>query len=342
MYRISDSTWTWVSGSEQTQQPGIYGKQGVVNSRNVPGAREYAVGWNVNVSRELWLFGGQGYAYDNNNNGVRGSLFCTAQFQPTNILIIGIKGYLNDVWKGEIIEVECPPQHQYVDDTCVPLIQCSSACILQCDKAINSSSKTSPTPDESCVIEGDLVMNNNIVESNVVTIAGVINVRGDVTVRDQVKVALIPGSTLNVDNCLLLEEGSEIVVILNSIGDGESDGSDGGSSESIILTTYDSSCPELKGKVKVELPSSFDTCREARRPVVEEIVAEGGRTRLELVFVTVSGDSGDCESVRGSEVNLVAIAVTIPIVVVVVVVLIVVFAVPEIRMKVFPFARRRK
>lgn len=61
--------WTWVSGSNALNQPGVYGTQGVASTTNIPGARYGSISW-VDSSDNLWLFGG------NNNTG-----------------------YLNDLWK---------------------------------------------------------------------------------------------------------------------------------------------------------------------------------------------------------------------------------------------------
>ena len=63
-YRISDSTWTWVSGLEFVNQPGHYGYQGVPDINNYPGSRRFAVGGFDSVNKELWLYGGEGYATD--------------------------------------------------------------------------------------------------------------------------------------------------------------------------------------------------------------------------------------------------------------------------------------
>jgi hypothetical protein len=54
------NAWTWVSGSNATNQTGLYGTQGVAASTNLPGGREGAVSW-IDGSGNLWLFGGSGY-----------------------------------------------------------------------------------------------------------------------------------------------------------------------------------------------------------------------------------------------------------------------------------------
>ena len=68
-YRINDSTWTWISGSDSIDQPGVYGEKGNASSENVPGARYGAVGWYDSLRQEFWLFGGFGYT--NSTAGTR-------------------------------------------------------------------------------------------------------------------------------------------------------------------------------------------------------------------------------------------------------------------------------
>jgi hypothetical protein len=51
-----------MSGSNTTDQNGVYGTKGVASASNVPGGRVLAVGWYNPTSQELWLFGGLGYA----------------------------------------------------------------------------------------------------------------------------------------------------------------------------------------------------------------------------------------------------------------------------------------
>ena len=67
-FRLSDSTWTWISGSTTSDQSGVYGEKGEASTENVPGARYSAVGWFDNTKQELWLFGGIGYG----SNGFSG------------------------------------------------------------------------------------------------------------------------------------------------------------------------------------------------------------------------------------------------------------------------------
>jgi len=63
-YGMNDSTWTWISGSDSIDQPGVYGEKGNASSENVPSSRNGAVGWYDSLRQELWLFGGYGYGND--------------------------------------------------------------------------------------------------------------------------------------------------------------------------------------------------------------------------------------------------------------------------------------
>ena len=55
---MNDSTWTWISGSDSTNQPGVYDEQGSPNTSNVPSSRSFASGWCDDLRQEFWVFGG--------------------------------------------------------------------------------------------------------------------------------------------------------------------------------------------------------------------------------------------------------------------------------------------
>lgn len=59
-YDPTVNTWTWVSGSDVSQQPGIYGTESTAAPGNVPGGRDSAVTW-TDAQGNFWLFGGAGY-----------------------------------------------------------------------------------------------------------------------------------------------------------------------------------------------------------------------------------------------------------------------------------------
>lgn len=62
LWRFDPATleWTWISGSDQLDQPASYGAKGVPSSANMPGARYMAVSW-IDAQNKLWLFGGTGF-----------------------------------------------------------------------------------------------------------------------------------------------------------------------------------------------------------------------------------------------------------------------------------------
>lgn len=76
-YNIASGMWTWVSGSNLKNQPGIYGTMGVPSPTNQPGSRENATCWMDNANN-LWVFGGYGYDSASRTGG------------------------LNDLWKYDI------------------------------------------------------------------------------------------------------------------------------------------------------------------------------------------------------------------------------------------------
>jgi PKD repeat protein len=56
-YTISSNEWTWMSGDNIPNQPGVYGIRGVADPANIPGGRWCYTSWKDN-SGNLWLFGG--------------------------------------------------------------------------------------------------------------------------------------------------------------------------------------------------------------------------------------------------------------------------------------------
>jgi hypothetical protein len=74
LWKYSGGEWTWVSGSNTTDQSGKYGTQGVAAAGNVPGARYGGTSWR-DANGNFWFFGGAGYDSAGND------------------------GYLNDLWK---------------------------------------------------------------------------------------------------------------------------------------------------------------------------------------------------------------------------------------------------
>lgn len=80
-FNPTTNEWTWISGANIGNKPGVYGTQGEAAAANVPGARQDAVSW-TDKNCNLWLFGGTGY----DSTGVEGSLNDLWKFDPlTNI-----------------------------------------------------------------------------------------------------------------------------------------------------------------------------------------------------------------------------------------------------------------
>ena len=59
-FNISDSTWTWMSGSNIPNHRGVFDmdKKGVPGVDFMPRARCSTVGWYDDYSKEIWLFSG--------------------------------------------------------------------------------------------------------------------------------------------------------------------------------------------------------------------------------------------------------------------------------------------
>jgi hypothetical protein len=74
LWMYAGGEWTWVGGSSQPNQPGVYGTLGVAAPGNIPGARQFAVSW-TDSTGNFWIFGGNGI--DSANNA----------------------GHLNDLWE---------------------------------------------------------------------------------------------------------------------------------------------------------------------------------------------------------------------------------------------------
>ncbi len=60
-YDIANNQWTWIGGSDQGNQHGVYGTKGQPDPLNYPGSRGSIISWS-DLSGNFWLFGGGGYA----------------------------------------------------------------------------------------------------------------------------------------------------------------------------------------------------------------------------------------------------------------------------------------
>ncbi len=86
-YSPSTNQWTWISGNNTINVPGVYVTKGIPSTLNSPGARWNAMSW-IDSNNPLWLFGGQG----NDSVGNSSKLI---ELQ----LFYFISSYLNDLWK---------------------------------------------------------------------------------------------------------------------------------------------------------------------------------------------------------------------------------------------------
>jgi hypothetical protein len=57
LWKFSNGQWTWMGGSDQPDQRGVYGAEGTASSANNPGARGGAAAW-VDAFGNFWLFSG--------------------------------------------------------------------------------------------------------------------------------------------------------------------------------------------------------------------------------------------------------------------------------------------
>jgi N-acetylneuraminic acid mutarotase len=67
LWRFSNGQWTWMSGSNQPNQQGVFGTQGTASSANTPGARSDAATW-VDSSGNFWLYSGYSATATNQSN----------------------------------------------------------------------------------------------------------------------------------------------------------------------------------------------------------------------------------------------------------------------------------
>ena len=80
LWRFDPSTneWTWMGGSSQINQSGVYGERGTAAAANIPGARIASAIW-TDKSGNFWLFGGWGL----DANGVYSALNDLWNFDPS-------------------------------------------------------------------------------------------------------------------------------------------------------------------------------------------------------------------------------------------------------------------
>jgi hypothetical protein len=74
LWEYTGGSWAWVSGSNLTNQMGVYGTAGTAAAANIPGGRHEAVGW-ADANGNLWLFGGEGEDSIGTTNGILNDLW---------------------------------------------------------------------------------------------------------------------------------------------------------------------------------------------------------------------------------------------------------------------------
>src|ERR1700733_11299400 len=78
LWKFDGYNWAWISGSNYTNQHGIYGTQLIPSSSNIPGSRDGSTGW-IDSNDNFWLFGGFGSASIKNPGKIRfhlPTIFC--------------------------------------------------------------------------------------------------------------------------------------------------------------------------------------------------------------------------------------------------------------------------
>jgi hypothetical protein len=68
LWKFDGEEWTWVSGSNTSNQNGVYGQKGIPDPNNMPGSREFGVSW-VDNNGNVWIFGGNGYPASGSTTG---------------------------------------------------------------------------------------------------------------------------------------------------------------------------------------------------------------------------------------------------------------------------------
>jgi N-acetylneuraminic acid mutarotase len=68
-FNIVQNQWTWIHGDSLVNQPATYGIQGISSPSNKPGAEIIGTSW-IDNNKNLWLFGGAGFGFDNNQGNL--------------------------------------------------------------------------------------------------------------------------------------------------------------------------------------------------------------------------------------------------------------------------------
>jgi hypothetical protein len=79
--------WTWMSGSSEVDQNGIYGDKGIPSQSNIPGSRDGSISW-VDNDGSFWIMGGIGIDIGKE----------ITQLDQIHINVEN-SGFLNDLWR---------------------------------------------------------------------------------------------------------------------------------------------------------------------------------------------------------------------------------------------------
>jgi hypothetical protein len=64
-FNLTSLEWTWIGGSAEAAQPGVYGTLGISSPANIPGSRYASAYWQAD-EQHFWLFGGFGFDVNGN------------------------------------------------------------------------------------------------------------------------------------------------------------------------------------------------------------------------------------------------------------------------------------
>jgi N-acetylneuraminic acid mutarotase len=95
-YEPTTNVWTWMQGSNQSNQPGVYSQTGVPSTTNTPGARAYSFTWK-DPKGKLWLFGGEAFG----SSSLSGNINDLWQFNPSNMKWMWVRGNNNPGQNGQ-------------------------------------------------------------------------------------------------------------------------------------------------------------------------------------------------------------------------------------------------
>ena len=174
------------------------------------------------------------------------------------------------------------------------------------------------------------VQNGLVVDAIDVIVVNDIIVNGNATFTGNSTVTLHIDSSLKTSNCIILEDGSNIIVVVDNVTTAVN---------GTVLVSYSTECPQIIHKV--DMYASVDECKYGTPKLTP--TEDNGIARLELLFLPTNDPCGDGENQQSetsnSNVIAIAIGVTSAVVVVAIAFILVALFVPAVRKKIFPFKR---